>query len=252
MFPTLWGRTPQPSSKERPRPLAQDAQRFVPFAPALPLRGFRIPRADRRVVAGRPRLCLSRTKRAGCSWPSCVPQERWSPGRHCRQALWPDKVCGDFEGGLHAAVRKLRRALNDDGSEPRLIGTLPRRGYRLLVPVTVVEDRPELVEGNPGNSDSAAPVVSPPREDHAAPSRRAGKSRLFLLLGLFLALLSAGALFWKPWRPWPRSVRTLALPGGREAGLGLSPGGGVRHGLRYRVQGSGAGPSGDSDPWVLD
>ena len=51
-----------------------------------------------------------------------------------RSLLWPEKAYGDFEGGLNAAVRKLRQALGDDGAEPRLVGTLPRRGYRLLVP----------------------------------------------------------------------------------------------------------------------
>ena len=52
-----------------------------------------------------------------------------------KEVLWPDKTHGDFEGGLNAAIRKLRQILEDDGAEPRLIGTLPRHGYRLLVPV---------------------------------------------------------------------------------------------------------------------
>ena len=138
-----------------------------------------------------------------------------------QKALWPDKVCGDFEGGLHAAVRKLRRALDDDGSEPRLIGTLPRRGYRLLVPVTAAEERP----GHPGSPDFSAPLVGPLREDRTAPLRRTGKRHLFVLLGLFFALLSAGAFFWKPWWPWPQSIRTLALPGGVKLDLVYLPAG---------------------------
>jgi formylglycine-generating enzyme required for sulfatase activity len=56
--------------------------------------------------------------------------------------LWPDKAHGDFEGGINAAVRKLRQVLADDGAEPRFIGTLPRRGYRMLVPVESCEDGP--------------------------------------------------------------------------------------------------------------
>ena len=55
------------------------------------------------------------------------------------ETLWPDKAYGDLEGGLNAAMRKLRQALADDGAEPRLIGTLPKRGYRLLVPVEQVD-----------------------------------------------------------------------------------------------------------------
>ena len=46
-----------------------------------------------------------------------------------RRQLWPDKDFGDFDGGLNAAVRKLRRALGDEGSEPRLIGD--RKSTRL-------------------------------------------------------------------------------------------------------------------------
>jgi hypothetical protein len=34
-------------------------------------------------------------------------------------------------------VRKLRAVLGDDSDAPRYIETLPRRGYRLLVPVAV-------------------------------------------------------------------------------------------------------------------
>jgi len=52
-----------------------------------------------------------------------------------RGIIWPGRSYGDFEGGLNTAIFKLRQSLEDDGSEPRIIGTLPRRGYRLLVPV---------------------------------------------------------------------------------------------------------------------
>ncbi|MBI4913711.1 MAG: winged helix-turn-helix domain-containing protein [Acidobacteria bacterium] len=52
-----------------------------------------------------------------------------------QRRLWPGRRHGDFEGGLNSIVRKLRRALGDDGKAPALVETLPRRGYRLLVPV---------------------------------------------------------------------------------------------------------------------
>ena len=66
------------------------------------------------------------------------------PREALKDLLWPGQVSGDFEGGLHVAVRKLRSALGDVGANPVLVGTLPGRGYRLLVPVeTVLEQAPE-------------------------------------------------------------------------------------------------------------
>jgi TolB-like protein len=49
-----------------------------------------------------------------------------------RRRLWPDDTFVDFEHGLNAAVRRLRRALHDDAQEPRFVETLPRRGYRFI------------------------------------------------------------------------------------------------------------------------
>jgi DNA-binding winged helix-turn-helix (wHTH) protein/tetratricopeptide (TPR) repeat protein len=50
-------------------------------------------------------------------------------------ALWPGTTFIDTDVGLNTAVRKLRSALDDDSDSPRYIETLPRRGYRLCVPV---------------------------------------------------------------------------------------------------------------------
>jgi DNA-binding winged helix-turn-helix (wHTH) protein/tetratricopeptide (TPR) repeat protein len=53
------------------------------------------------------------------------------------QQLWPTGTYVDFEGSLNAALKKLRAALNDDPKKPRFIETVPKRGYRLIVPVTL-------------------------------------------------------------------------------------------------------------------
>ena len=55
------------------------------------------------------------------------------------RAIWPDETFVDREHGLNHCVRQLRRALGDDARAPRFIETLPRRGYRLVAPVTAVE-----------------------------------------------------------------------------------------------------------------
>src|SRR5262245_56843895 len=53
-----------------------------------------------------------------------------------RRALWSDDTFVDFEQGLNAAVKRLREALGDTASAPRFIETIPRRGYRLVAPVS--------------------------------------------------------------------------------------------------------------------
>jgi TolB-like protein/DNA-binding winged helix-turn-helix (wHTH) protein/cytochrome c-type biogenesis protein CcmH/NrfG len=58
-----------------------------------------------------------------------------------RQRLWRSDTFVDFEHGLNAAVKRLREILGDSAENPRYIETLPRHGYRLMVPV----EKPEPV-----------------------------------------------------------------------------------------------------------
>src|SRR5947209_12893874 len=52
-----------------------------------------------------------------------------------RQRLWPGATFGDFSHALNNAVNRLREVLGDSAESPRFVETLPRRGYRLIVPV---------------------------------------------------------------------------------------------------------------------
>jgi DNA-binding winged helix-turn-helix (wHTH) protein len=52
-----------------------------------------------------------------------------------RQKLWSEDTFVEFDHSVNSAVKKLRQALGDDSDNPRFIETLPRRGYRFLVPV---------------------------------------------------------------------------------------------------------------------
>ena len=56
-----------------------------------------------------------------------------------RQRLWQGNTFVDFDASLSVAVGKLREALGDSADNPRFIETVPRRGYRFIAPVTVVE-----------------------------------------------------------------------------------------------------------------
>jgi DNA-binding winged helix-turn-helix (wHTH) protein/tetratricopeptide (TPR) repeat protein len=52
-------------------------------------------------------------------------------------AVWGGAFVED--GALNQAVHSLRKALGDDARQPRYIQTLPKRGYRLLVPALIEE-----------------------------------------------------------------------------------------------------------------
>jgi DNA-binding winged helix-turn-helix (wHTH) protein len=56
-----------------------------------------------------------------------------------RQKLWSEDTFVEFDDGLNTAVRKLRTALGDSADNPRFLETVPRRGYRFVAPVTVVD-----------------------------------------------------------------------------------------------------------------
>jgi len=67
-----------------------------------------------------------------------------------RRRLWPTGTFVDFEHGLNAAVKRLRRALGDAAVKPRFIETVPRHGYRFVADVDVL---------------ARSPVVSTTRDD---------------------------------------------------------------------------------------
>src|ERR1700684_4544509 len=52
--------------------------------------------------------------------------------KELQERLWPADTLVDFEHGRNAAIQTLRRALCDSHKKPRLIETLPRRGYRFI------------------------------------------------------------------------------------------------------------------------
>jgi TolB-like protein/DNA-binding winged helix-turn-helix (wHTH) protein/Tfp pilus assembly protein PilF len=97
------------------------------------------------------------------------------------QKLWSADTFVDFDHSLGTAINKIREVLNDSAAEPRFVETVPRRGYRFIAPVT-------LVEPDPGSQ--AAPVESV----RAAPTRRSFYTAVGVCVAvvLFSAALIAG------------------------------------------------------------
>lgn len=57
-----------------------------------------------------------------------------------RRAIWGDTTHVNFQQSLHYCVRQVRIALGEDGQSPS-IETIPRRGYRLSVPLKPARPR---------------------------------------------------------------------------------------------------------------
>src|SRR5262245_32247533 len=56
-----------------------------------------------------------------------------------RDHVWSGDTFVDFEQGLNFCIRQIREALGDTADGRRFMQTLPRRGYRFLMPVTGAE-----------------------------------------------------------------------------------------------------------------
>jgi DNA-binding winged helix-turn-helix (wHTH) protein len=78
-----------------------------------------------------------------------------------RQALWPGDTFVDFDQGIDKAVNKIRRALGDSVEHPHYIETLPKRGYRLIVPVNRANEAPQFSNG-PGEAKPPTSVKKAP------------------------------------------------------------------------------------------
>ncbi|MEJ0074083.1 MAG: winged helix-turn-helix domain-containing protein [Alphaproteobacteria bacterium] len=131
-------------------------------------------------------------------------------------AVWPNIAVTD--DALVQSIGELRRALGDDG--PRLIRTVPRRGYRLESDVSA---DPEA-----GLSAAAPPVAAPRTQDAVAASEQATISsrrsfamlRWALALGaaLAMALLWAGAASdWRFFAGRPGATVETVRPGAKPA-----------------------------------
>src|SRR5262249_18908024 len=85
-----------------------------------------------------------------------------------QKRLWSDDTFVDFDRGSNKAINRLREALGDDADYPRLVETLPKRGYRFIATVE--------------------PLISAPIAE-SAPI----KSRRPMILGAASVLLAAAA-----------------------------------------------------------
>ena len=107
-----------------------------------------------------------------------------------RRAVWPDTRV-EFDQGINFCIRQIRSALGESAEDPRFIETLPRRGYRFLVPV----------EGSVG---AAAHAPARPFARRLAPWATVG--------ALALAALLVGLRWMSTGMRRPAGVTVVVLP----------------------------------------
>jgi TolB-like protein/DNA-binding winged helix-turn-helix (wHTH) protein/Flp pilus assembly protein TadD len=135
-----------------------------------------------------------------------------------RARIWPEESFGDFDQAVNVAVAKLRGALGDSADNPRFIETIPRRGYRFIADVAVLQAGPVKPESEPetpppeATADSVAVIDDPTRI-----SRRSGTSS-WKILGFSAVLLAIFAVAVFGWRnhsaataPPTNPIRSLAV-----------------------------------------
>src|ERR1700729_1553986 len=84
-----------------------------------------------------------------------------------RGRVWPNARFGDFHQALNIAIGKLRSALGDSAENPRFIETLPKRGYRFIADVSVLD-----TDGRPKRPESVAGDLSGAQEKKTEPGQR--------------------------------------------------------------------------------
>ncbi len=107
-----------------------------------------------------------------------------------RNRLWPADTFVDFDRNLNTAVKKLRIALGDSAEKPRYVETIPRRGYRLIMPVRA--DGGPSPECNLDSSPSNEPATwNPAVPSGSSPWAKGWRAAVpFTLVAVFLGLLA--------------------------------------------------------------
>lgn len=119
----------------------------------------------------------------------CLARHRGEPvsKEELLQTVWPNTFVTD--DGLKRSISELRRLFEDDVREPHVIQTIPKRGYRLMVPVEPVHS-------------TQITATAEPSQDWP---RVASKWRKLGYCGCGLAallLMTAGALHLGKRQPW--------------------------------------------------
>jgi len=132
-----------------------------------------------------------------------------------RSRVWANESFGDFDQAVNIAIAKLRGSLGDSAENPRYIETLPKRGYRFIAEVSVVDadartKKPESAAGDipgtvPGHQLQGSGLT-------VAPQHRLWPTpRVIFALALVLSLPVLAVWLLRSRGRAPASIRSLAV-----------------------------------------
>jgi Tol biopolymer transport system component/DNA-binding winged helix-turn-helix (wHTH) protein len=161
-----------------------------------------------------------------------------------QKTLWEADRIVEFDTAVNTAIKKVREALEDDPENPKIVETLPRKGYRFIavIETAAVEEileppRQEVLSPVPEESRSASsdlelsPIEAPVSAPVYVESVPRGSRPQWLWVILLLALgLIAGAAIPNLRRPAPPSIPEMRLevmtpPTADASSLAISPDG---------------------------
>lgn len=122
--------------------------------------------------------------------------------------LWPEDTFVDSELGLNSAVMKLRDALGDSAENPRFIETLPRRGYRLIIPVEEIRGARTSNQAN-----SCLPIRLLSLENAASPAHHRQEAAGMASPGKIGVPAHRQRFLSEPTAPAPEQISRISLRG---------------------------------------
>jgi TolB-like protein/DNA-binding winged helix-turn-helix (wHTH) protein/Flp pilus assembly protein TadD len=139
-----------------------------------------------------------------------------------RSRVWPNEGFGDFDQALNIAIGKLRGALGDSAENPRFIETLPKRGYRFIADVSVIDGhthtkkQPGPLAGNqPGPERKAESGDKLQGAGLAGTPQRQPLPTRWIIVALALVIIVSLAILsvwlFRSRAPAPTGIRSIAV-----------------------------------------
>lgn len=128
---------------------------------------------------------------------------------YLQERVWPDTIV-EFDKNLNFCIREVRAALGEEAASPTFIETLPRRGYRFMLPVEsgqACPPGPEEVNAtptgpsgaNPRKAGDGSPEVHGSHGSHGSAERAGARGRRWLWIAAAVAGLTIlGAALARP------------------------------------------------------